>query len=273
MIIDVHTHIYPEKIAKKAVAKLEACSHIPAHTNGMRDGLLASMKEAGVDYSLLLPVATSARQVDKINEEAGQTNAESSQTGLLSFGGIHPQTSDHKAVLRKVKSLGLKGIKLHPDYQDTFFNDISYKRIVTEATELGLYVMVHAGKDIGLPTPIHCRPEHIVEVVKETGSDRLILAHMGGWRLWDEVEKQLMELPVYFDTAFSEDYIEGVQGMLSADRFVELVRTIGTERVLFGTDSPWSDQKEAVEWLRNTFLTEEEKELIFHKNFERIIGI
>lgn len=273
MIIDVHTHIYPEKIAKKAVAKLEACSNIPAKTNGMRDGLLASMKEAGVDFSLLLPVATSPKQVDAINEEAGRTNAEAKETGILSFGGIHPQTTNYKEVLRHIKALGLKGVKLHPDYQNTFFDDISYKRIVAEASELGLFLMVHAGEDIGLPEPIHCRPEHVVEVVKETQSDRLILAHMGGWRLWEEVKAQLMELPVYFDTAFSEDYIQGVQGMLSPDNFVELVRAMGAERVFFGTDSPWSDQKQAVEWLQKTTLTEAEKEQIFYKNYERIIGL
>ena len=62
-----------------------------------------------------------------------------------------------------------------------------------EASELGLYIMVHAGVDIGLPEPVHCRPDHIIEVVKETGSDRLILAHMGGWRLWDEVKDKRSE--------------------------------------------------------------------------------
>lgn len=273
MIIDAHTHIYPEKIAKRAIAKLEANSDIPAKTNGMRDGLLASMKKAGVDYSLLLPVATSPSQVDTINEEAGRTNATARESGLLSFGGIHPQTENYKDVLRQVKALGLKGIKLHPDYQNTFFDDISYKRIVAEATELGLFLMVHAGEDIGLSEPIHCRPEHVVEVVKDTQSDKLILAHMGGWRLWEEVQEQLLELPVYFDTAFSEDYIQGVQGMLSPEAFVNLVRAMGTDRVLFGTDSPWSDQKEAVEWLRKTTLTEEEKERIFHENYERIVGL
>ncbi len=274
MIIDAHTHIYPEKIAARAVAKLETNSGVKAKTNGMRSGLLESMKEAGIDYSLLLPVATSVKQVDTIVEEAAQTNADAKKTGLFSFGGIHPDTENYKEVLRRAKSLGLKGIKLHPDYQGTFFNDIRYKRIVAEATELGLYLMIHAGVDIGLPEPVHCAPEHVVEVVKETQSDHLILAHMGGWRLWDEVRSRLLELPVYFDTSFSEDYLEedGVQGMLTQEAFVALVRAMGTERVFFGTDSPWSGQKRAVDWILQTSLTEKEKEQIFHENFERLIG-
>ncbi len=274
MIIDAHTHIYPEKIAARAIAKLETNSGVKAKTNGMRSGLLESMKEAGIDYSLLLPVATSVKQVDTIVEEAAQTNAGAKETGLFSFGGIHPDTENYKEVLRRAKSLGLKGIKLHPDYQGTFFNDIRYKRIVAEATELGLYLMIHAGVDIGLPEPVHCAPEHVVEVVKETQSDHLILAHMGGWRLWDEVRSQLLELPVYFDTSFSEDYLEedGVQGMLTQEAFVDLVRAMGTDRVFFGTDSPWSGQKRAVDWILQTSLTEKEKEQIFHENFERLIG-
>lgn len=274
MIIDAHTHIYPEKIAARAIAKLETNSGVKAKTNGMRSGLLESMKEAGIDYSLLLPVATSVKQVDTIVEEAAQTNAGAKETGLFSFGGIHPDTENYKEVLRRAKSLGLKGIKLHPDYQGTFFNDIRYKRIVVEATELGLYLMIHAGVDIGLPEPVHCAPEHVVEVVKETQSDHLILAHMGGWRLWDEVRSQLLELPVYFDTSFSEDYLEedGVQGMLTQEAFVDLVRAMGTDRVFFGTDSPWSGQKRAVDWILQTSLSEKEKEQIFHENFERLIG-
>lgn len=273
MIIDAHTHCYPEKIAARAVAKLEACSGVKAKVNGVKTGLMQSMKEAGVDYSLLLPVATSPKQVDAINEEAARTNDEADQTGLLSFGGIHPDTENYKEVLHRVKALGLKGIKLHPDYQETFFTDIRYKRIVSAATELGLSIMVHAGEDIGLPDPIHCRPEHVVEVVKETQSDRLILAHMGGWRLWQDVREQLLDLPVYFDTAFSEDYLEGVEGMLTPEEFVDLVRAMGTDRVFFGTDSPWSGQKEGVEWIQSTSLTPQEKEQIFHENFERVVGV
>ena len=275
MIIDVHTHVYPEKIVKRAIEKLEKVSGVPAKTNGIKSGLVASMREAGIDYSLLLPVATSAKQVDTINEVAARTNDAAKETGILSFGGIHPDTENYKEVLHRVKSYGLKGLKLHPDYQETFFNDIRYKRIVEEATSLDLYLVIHAGVDIGLPEPVHCTPDHVVEVVRDTESDHLILAHMGGWRLWDEVQAKLLELPVYFDTSFSGDYLEtdGVEGMLTKEAFTNLVRAMGTDRVLFGTDSPWSGQKEAVQWLRDTTLTEEEKQQIFAGNFERIIGV
>ena len=193
MIIDAHTHTYPETIAKRAIEKLEKNSGTKAHTNGVQSGLMASMKEAGISYSLLLPVATSKKQVDTINEVAAETNAKALETGLLSFGGIHPETENVSEVLNRIKALGLKGIKIHPDYQGTFFNDIRYKRIVEKATELGLYITVHAGVDIGMPDPVHCTPNHVLEVLKDTESDHLILAHMGGWRLWNEVKDKLKE--------------------------------------------------------------------------------
>lgn len=273
MIIDAHTHVYPERIAKRAIAKLEAASGIDARVNGLKSGLQASMKEAGIDYSLLLPVATSVKQVDSINEEAALTNETAKETGLLSFGGIHPDTENYKEVLIKASRSGLKGIKLHPDYQNTFFNDIKYKRIVDKASELGLYLVVHCGEDVGLPDPVHCRPEHILEVLSETGSDKLILAHMGGWRMWDEVERCLVGRDVYMDTSFSFDNLPGVEGMLSKEQFVRLVRAHGADGIVFGTDSPWAGQKECVDWMRETALTEDEKEKIFSGNMRRILEI
>lgn len=270
MIIDAHTHVYPEKIVKKAIAKLEANAGIKAKSNGVKSGLIANMKAAGVDASVLMPVATSPKQVDAINEEAGETNATAGDTGLFSFGGIHPDTENYKEVLRKVKALGLKGVKVHPDYQGTFFDDIRFLRIVAEATELGIYVMTHAGEDIGLPDPIHCRPEHVLRVLKETKSDKLILAHMGGWRLWKDVKKYLAGAPVYFDTAFSGDHVE-VDGMLSKKDFVELIRAHGADKILFGTDSPWSTPQESLDWIRQTDLTEEEKGKILGMNMAKLL--
>lgn len=273
MIIDVHTHVYPEKIVKRAVAKLESASGVQAKTDGAKSGLISSMKEAGIDYSLLLPVATSVKQVDKINVEAAKTNETAVETGLLSFGGIHPDTENYKEVLKQIKSYGLKGIKLHPDYQNTFFEDIRYKRIVEKATELGLYIMVHAGEDIGMPEPIHCRPEHVLSVLEETGSDKLILAHMGGWRLWDKVEELLAGQKVYFDTAFSIDCMPGVEGMLTEEQFIRLVRKHGADKILFGTDSPWSSQKDYVDWMNRIELTEEERRMILGENAKKIVEL
>lgn len=272
MIVDFHTHVYPDKIAASTVEKLSEVAGISAHTDGTKAGLEESAKEAGIDYSLVLPVATDPKQVPSINEAAYKMNLSSARKGVFSFGGIHPDSADTKKVLRGVASLGLKGIKLHPDYQGTLFNDIRYKRIVEQATDLGLYIVVHAGVDIGLPDPIHTTPEYVKDVLLDTGSDRLILAHMGGWRMWDEAVRVLAGENVYIDTSFSTTAVD-VDGMLDEEKFVEMVRAFGADRVLFGTDSPWASQKKSLKWIQHTSLRSDEKNLILGENAEKLLNL
>jgi predicted TIM-barrel fold metal-dependent hydrolase len=160
--------------------------------------------------------------------------------------------------------MGFKGIKLHPDYQGVFFNDIRYKRIVSYATELDMLVLVHAGLDVGMPDPIHCTPKMSDEVIRETESDKLILAHLGGFSLWDEVEELLVGRNIYMDMAVIPEYI-------TDDQFVRIVKKHGADKVLFGSDSPWGGQKESVEWIKRQNITDEEKEDIFWRNAYKIL--
>ena len=272
MIVDFHTHTYPDEIAVETVAKLKDVAGIAAHCDGTRHGLADSTKAAGIDYALVLPVATSPRQVATINEVAYKTNLSAHRKGILSFGAIHPDSPDYKRVLRGIASLGLRGIKLHPDYQGAFFDDIRYKRIIETATELGLYIVVHAGIDIGLPDPVHTSPRAVKNVLCDTGTDKLILAHMGGWRMWDEVMDTLVGEDVRIDTSFSTGAVE-LDGMLDEEHFVEMVRAFGAERVLFGTDSPWASQRKSLKWIEHTSLHRAEKELILGKNAEEILKL
>ncbi|MCR5691940.1 MAG: amidohydrolase family protein [Eubacterium sp.] len=273
MIIDIHTHTFPDKIAKKALEKLAAASKVTPATLGTQEDLRRSMREAGIDYSVVLPVATSPKQVESINRLAVETNLTSKETGIIYFGALHPDCENYRQVLLDLAQEGVSGIKLHPDYQLVFFNDIRMKRIVEAATELGLYVMVHAGEDVGLPEPIHCTPPMVEEVLRETESDRLILAHMGGWRLWDQVEEHLVGRKLYLDTAFSTDCMPEVEGMLDREAFCRMVRNHGADRILFGTDSPWSQQAAAKDWILSTDLTREEKDVILGENAAKILNI
>ena len=268
MIIDFHTHISPDKIASAAISELETNSGLKAATNGCIDGLLHSMETADVGTSVVMPVVTSPKQFDGINRFAYSIN-EGIDVGnempkLISFGGRHPECDDYKGKLRFLKEMGFRGIKLHPDYQETFFNDISYKRIVSYATELGLLIMVHAGIDIGLPEPVHCTPDMSYEVIRETESENVILAHMGGWKQWEQVENLLAGANVYLDMAFIHEYI-------SEEQFLRIVSMHGSDKILFATDSPWAKQNEAAMWLKNSLLTFDEKDNIFELNARRLL--
>ena len=144
MIIDFHTHTFPDGIAAKTVASLGKVAGIEPKTSGTLDGLLDSMEKAGIDLSVIMPVVTRPEQFQTINNVAAKINEEYGDR-VISFGGIHPNSMNYKKELDYIKSLGLKGIKLHPDYQGVMIDDIGYKHIIDYASQLDLVIMVHAG--------------------------------------------------------------------------------------------------------------------------------
>lgn len=265
MIIDFHTHIYPDLIAARTIKLLEESGNIKAYTLGNLADLKRSMKENWIDISVVLPVATKPSQFETINSFAAQIN---NRDGILSFGGLHPDTENYREELDKIKQLGLLGIKLHPDYQKTYIDDPKMIRIIQYATELGLMVTIHGGLDIGLPNPIHCTPERAANMLGEIHNPKakIILAHMGGYALWDEVEKHIIGKKVYLDTSYS-------LGMMEDEQFVRMVQNHGADRVLFATDSPWADQGETFKHLRKLEFTEEEFAYILYKNALKLLGM
>lgn len=279
MVIDLHTHTFPDQLAATTIPKLESMSHTRAYVDGTVSGLTASMQQAGIDCSVVLPVATNPRQVVHVNDSSARINEQGPETGIYSFGCMHPDFSDYRAELARIQALGMKGIKLHPVYQGVDFDDIRTLRILDRAGELGLAVLTHAGRDIGFPGVVHVSPAMVLHAVQQVGPIPLILAHMGGWRNWGEVEELLPQAPVYLDTSYSLGSIRPLNDgyyqpedlpMLDEKAFVRMVRAFGAERLLFGTDSPWSSQKESLEQIRALPLTDAEKEAILGDNAQRL---
>lgn len=260
-MIDFHAHIFPEKIADRTIQHLSEICKMPPYTNGKREGLLKSMEEAGIDRSVILPVVTAPRQFDSIHRFAMEfLDGEK----LISFGGIHPETPDFKEKLRWIKEQGFKGIKFHPDYQETYFDDIKYKRIIAYASELDLIVVTHAGVDPYSPEDVHCTPKMIAEMVDEVQPKKLILAHMGGNLMYDDVEHYLVGRDVYLDTSYVLD-------KMPIEQFMRIVRNHGTDKILFATDSPWGNQKVFVDLFMSLPFTIEEQKKIAHENAEKLL--
>lgn len=279
MIIDFHTHTYPEKIAARTVELLAGRSGTVPHSDGTLEGLEENMQQRHVDMSVVLPVATSPKQYKRINEVAQVENEMFKDTHVWSFGGIHPENDNYKEILRDISDKGLKGIKLHPDYQGTFFNDIRYKRIISYASELGLIVVTHAGQDIGLPDIVHCTPAMAEEVLDDVKPDKLVLAHMGGWQMWQDVLDRLCGRNVYLDTAFSYGQIQYKEGvdhrwkLMDSDMFRAIINKHGADKILFGTDSPWSDQSESIADIDGLGLAEDEKRKIMGENAAGLLNL
>ncbi len=291
MIADFHTHTFPEKIAAQAVASLKAKSHTAAFSDGTAGGLLATQGAAGIGLSVVLPVATNPEQPYHINDRAAEQNdrmctwEEGLPAGILSFGAIHPAMDDAAAELRRIRRLGLRGIKIHPVYQGYEIDDPAYLRILDVCAQLGLIVVTHAGLDIGFPGEEQSLPGKIRRAVRSVDPEgktlKLVAAHMGGWMAWDEVPEALADTGVYLDTSFStgafvpgdDGYYEGKDtSMLDAEGFLTICRAFGPERLLFGTDSPWSNAKESLAFLKALPLKEAELAQILSGNALRLLS-
>ncbi|MBR2027407.1 MAG: amidohydrolase [Oscillospiraceae bacterium] len=283
MIIDFHTHSFPDKIAEKAMKSLSAASHSMAFADGTVQGIINSMAEGGISRSVILPVATKAASVAGMNDYACRFNQQYEKQGLFSFGCMHPDFEDWKAELDRVAHMGLKGIKIHPVYQGVNQDDVRFVRILERAGELGLVVVSHAGLDIGFPGEVKSTPAMISNAIRQAGPVKFVAAHMGSWKLWDEVDCLAEYKNIYIDTAFSlgsiiprenDDYYLGTDTkMLGDKRFCDIVRLFGADRVLFGSDSPWDSQKQAVERIKQSGITQQEADKIFWHNGCRLLGM
>lgn len=280
MVIDIHTHIFPDKIAAEVIEKLSRTSRARYFSDGTLNGLLESMKNSGIDVSVVLPVATAPRQVVKINDFAAQMNEKFSAQGIIYFAAMHPDFEDFKTELSRVKNLGLKGIKIHPIYQGANLDDKKFLQILYRAAELDLIVITHAGLDIGFPGVVGCSPKMARHVVEEIGDFKFILAHMGGWKNWDEVADELAGTNIFMDTAFStgkiparSDFVWKAEdlNLLNVEEFMKLYKIFGAEKILFGTDSPWSSPVESIDFIKNLPISDVEKNKILGGNSEKIL--
>jgi predicted TIM-barrel fold metal-dependent hydrolase len=281
MIIDFHTHTFPNSIADRAIKKLSHTAGVRPFSDGTEIGLSASTRLAGIDLAVILPVATSPQQVSTINDSSARINEHISETGLFSIGAIHPDTPDYKQVIRTVRDLGLRGIKIHPVYQGCALDDDRFLNIMSYAAELGLFTVTHTGIDIGFPELDLCSPHMARSVWHHLGNIPLVLAHMGGWGQWQDVPELLSETGFMLDTAFSTGTLHTAEGfkepvtsipLLDKDGFLRIYHAFGPSRILFGTDSPWSDPTESIDFIRSLDLSESDFELIMSGNARRLLS-
>ena len=265
-MIDFHTHIYPDKIAAKLMHDL-ADTHYWGHfSDGTLNGLLSSMKSAGIDCCVTQPVVTRPDQFESINRFAKK---QQEIPGLIPFGGIHPDCEDIPGKLRLLKEMGFPGIKLHPDWQNLFIDEPRAVYLIREALAQDMIVMVHAGYDGAFPHITHCTPRRILGLLKQLEDPghetrKLIFAHSGSHLEHEAVKQYLLGANTYFDISLSQMYI-------SDEEFMKLVHEHGAEKLLFATDSPYADQKDSVCSIKKRPLSSEEYSLITEGNARRLL--
>lgn len=263
MIIDFHTHCFPDPIAERAIPLLVEKGDIVNVLDGKVLSLKKSMQENGVDYSVMLQIATKPTQNTSVNKWAVERMEEH---GLIPFGSIHPDSDDWEAQLDYLKTSGIKGVKLHPEYQGFFVDDAKMIDIYKKIDSLGLVLVFHAGVDIGYPPPIHCTPQRVLNVYQYLPKGRTVLAHMGGWGLWHDVDTLLSGSDIYFDTSFCYDY-------MSADQMSRMIRHHSAELFLMASDSPWESQGDAIKTITRLNISEEDKTKILGGNAAKLLSL
>ena len=269
MVIDFHTHIFPDKIAPATVKALGESCNIPAYSDGTLTALTERLAAAGVDIAVNLPVLTKPRQFDSVLDFCtALIRASYSGARIISFAGMHPDEEDIEGRMDAIKARGFLGIKLHPDYQGAFFDCDGYVRIVAEAKKRDLVVVTHAGLDGAyVGQPIKCTPDRVLRLLDKVGGySKLVLAHLGGNELYGEVYEKLAGLDIYFDTAY-------ILGGIDREGFVKMLKKHGEDKILFATDSPWQPIKDNLEKLRGFALDRQTEEKLLYKNAAKLLHL
>lgn len=258
MIIDFHTHIYPDKIAAKGVAYVGDFYGFSLDTSfGTLENLNAQCRDAGVDYKVLLAVAVRADQVVSINNWLSVVL----DGHTFGFGCLHPDFTNPVAELKRFRTLGFKGLKLHPDMQ-RFNADAPQMFPVYDWLEQNRFILyLHAGDS----RFDYSHPRRIAAILDRFPALTVIAAHFGGYQRWEESKQLLCGRKVYFDTSSSLPFI-------SAESAVEMIRRHGADKILFGTDYPVISQSRELELFRRLQLDEHSRRAILFENGKKLLG-
>ncbi len=260
MIIDAHAHIFPDKIAEKAVAGIGSFYDLKMNFDGKVETLLDVGKRSGVDKFIVQSVATTPAQVESINNFIAES-IKAYPDKLIGFATIHPDYEDVCGELDRAYGMGLKGVKIHPDFQHFKIDDENAMKIY-EHIEGKMPLLVHTG-DYRYEWS---KPQRMARVLDAFPKLQVIGAHFGGWSEWENVQEAYADREIWVDTS-SALYD------LTVEKAMELIRFFGADHVLFGTDYPMWDAEEELERIAKLPLTDEECEMIFHKNAEKLLGL
>jgi len=265
MIIDFHTHCFPDNLAQRAISTLEAAGNSRPYADGTLSDLLRTAQEANIDISVVQPIAVKPQNTPTINAIAFENNKIGS---IISFGSVHPFYENYKAELEKIKyQYNLKGIKVHPDFMGIQLDHPKLVEMLAYAVKLDLIITIHMGLDLAHKNHIHSTPKMLYDILPRLRGGKIVAAHSGGYMCSDEVLKYLVKADeVYIDTSYSLGYMNN-------DDLKRIYSSMNPEHILFGTDSPWTNRADAVQRINSFGFSEDDKLKIFYKNSLKLLEL
>lgn len=264
MTTDFHTHAFPDDLAPNAISTLNAA--VPERARAVLDGtvgaLLRSMDRAGIERSVLCSIATAPKQVDAILEWSLSIRDER----IVPFASVHPDCDDLPGEVRKIAESGLRGIKMHPLYQGFATDERRMWPFYEAVAEAGLILVMHSGCDIASPRDDdRASPRRLFEVHIAFPEIPIVAAHLGGWQKWEEVLEALAGTDVYLETSYTF-------GVGPPELVESILRRHAADRILFGSDSPWRDQKGALHITRFAIPDRRLRQKVLQGNADRLLG-
>lgn len=264
MIIDFHTHCFPDALAPKALSWLSDKAGSKPVTDGTVKGSSEMLKESGVDFGVVCSIATNPHQLPKVNGFAIDINDLS--RNLIALGSAHPDYEGLEDELQRLLDHDIRGIKVHPEYASYYIDAPEWDRVFSLCEEMGIFVVTHAGFDFISPGRVAAPPERIARVLDRHKDLTLVAAHLGGNRYWEQVKDILCGREnLYLDTAMLAKV--GIDPTLMRS----VILAHGTDRVLFGSDMPWSYPKDELALIRSLGLSDEDVNKILSENAQSLL--
>lgn len=228
-IVDMHVHVYPDKIARKATDSVGAFYNLPMEADTGSVGRLLELRDASpITHSVVCSVAVKARTVTSINNFIADTCAQNDT--LIGLAAMHQDFDNVEAELDRVQALGLCGVKIHPDTQGVNMDDPRLMRVYESCERRGLPILMHCG-DYRYD---YSHPRRMKRILHEFPNLRVCAAHFGGWSVFDLALEFLGDERCFIDVSSSMRF-------LGLRRTRELCEDYGADRIMFGSDFPmWS---------------------------------
>lgn len=260
MIIDFHTHAYTDALATRAAAAVPKDSPYAPSFDCTIEGLKKQMQRCGIDKSVVLNIANKPENTTKVNDFALSLLNESS---IIPFGSVHPYYKNYKYEFDRLWNEGIRGIKFQPYTQKYYVNDPIAFEIYETALNMGFIILFHCGYDLMIPGD-YGNVKAVSEVASSFKGAKIVAAHLGGWKMWDEAAETLPKTEIYVDCSFSLGFLTEAENYLSA---------FDEKRILFGTDTPWANPEKEIQNVKNLKISDEFKDKIFYKNALKLLKI